>query len=277
MTLNQVSNRNSDSPSDLKGFTIPAKNGERMYACLFQPQGGGPRPTVLLLHGYPGDENNYDLAHVFQRAGYTVVIFHYRGTWGSEGLFSLGHVLEDVSSAVGFIRQHSGEETFQFDAEKLMIIGHSMGGFAALQTAARDSHLLGAAAIAAFDFSLASKMPCLHEAIQKEFADCLPIHRIDLDGLMKEIDENAMNWSFPALADGLSTKPVCLIGAEKDVISLPKYHLTPLAELLRQNAGAKVTVKLLDDGHCLSGTRIELAEILLSWMNSLFENRQSVQ
>lgn len=255
--------------ADLKGFTIPAVTGDRMYACLFTPAEEGPRPTVLLLHGYPGDENNYDLAHAFQRAGYTTVVFHYRGTWGSEGKFSLSHVLEDVSSAVGFIRAHDGDEAYRFDAHRLILIGHSMGGFAALQTAAAASGLLGVGAVAAFDFSLAAKNEKLRDAVRREFADCVPIRRIELDGLMGEIDENAERWSFPRLAGGLSGLPVCLIGAADDEISLPERHLFPLYRSLLRAPGANVTFRMLNGGHCLSGTRLELADCLLGWMDRL--------
>ena len=255
--------------ADVSGFVIPSKrSGERMSACLFTPQGDGPRPTVLLLHGYPGDENNHDLAHAFQRAGCTVVVFHYRGTWGSEGLFSLCNVLEDVSDAIDFIEEHSGEETYRFDADRLILIGHSMGGFAALETACGDPRPLGVAAVAAFDFSLAAKVPKLRKAVRQEFSDCLPIKRIGLDRLMREIDEHAAEWSFPALAQGLSKKPICLIGGRADAISAPDEHFAPLAEALRK-AGADFTAELFDDTHSFSSTRLELAQKLLAWIDSL--------
>lgn len=256
--------------ADVSGFVIPGKkSGERMSACLFTPQGDGPRPTVLLLHGYPGDENNYDLAHAFQRAGYTVVVFHYRGTWGSEGLFSLCHVLEDVSDAVDFIQEHAGEEPYRFDADRLILVGHSMGGFAALETASGDPRPIGVAAVGAFDFSLAAKLPELREAVRREFEDCLPIKRVGLDRLMREIDEHAAAWSFPALARGLSKKPVYLIGGTADAISAPNGHFVPLAEALQKTGGSNFTAELLDDTHSFSSTRLELAQKLLEWIDSL--------
>lgn len=273
MIFNNIYHKESESPADLRSFVIPAKTGERMYACLFKPEGTGPRPTILLLHGYPGDENNYDLAHAFQRAGYTVVVFHYRGTWGSEGLFSLNHVLEDVKSAIDFIRQHSGEEVYQFDEDQLILIGHSMGGFAALQTAASENHILGVAAVAAFDFSLAVKNPNLRAAMQKEFEGCLPVKRIGLDELMQEINDNAAAWSFPALAVKISRHPVCLIGAEKDDVSLPKYHFAPLADAIRQIKKSNAIIKMLKDGHCLSSTRLELTDILLEWIQKILKQK----
>lgn len=258
--------------ADVSGFVIPSPGtGERMSACLFTPQGRGPRPTVLLLHGYPGDENNYDLAHAFQRAGFTAVTFHYRGTWGSEGRFSLCRVLEDVTAALDFIEAHSGEEAYRFDARRLLLAGHSMGGFAALETAARDPRPAGVAAVTAFDFSLAAKMPNLREAVRGELADCLPIRRIGLDELMAEIDRHADEWSFPALAADLAAKPVCLIAGTQDGISRPKNHFFPLLEALERAGAANVASSLLADGHCLSASRIELADILVRWASGVFE------
>ena len=63
-------------------------------------EAGQERPgedPVLLLHGFPGNERNLDLAQALRRAGWTVVFFHYRGAWGSGGDFSFAHVLEDVA------------------------------------------------------------------------------------------------------------------------------------------------------------------------------------
>ena len=39
---------------------------------------------VLLLHGFPGNEKNLDLAQDLRADGFNVLFFHYRGAWGSE-------------------------------------------------------------------------------------------------------------------------------------------------------------------------------------------------
>ncbi len=57
--------------------------GDRLNAILYQANGLGPHATVVLLHGYPGNEKNLDLAQSLRRAGYNVLFFHYRGAWGS--------------------------------------------------------------------------------------------------------------------------------------------------------------------------------------------------
>jgi hypothetical protein len=34
------------------------------------------------LHGFPGNERNFDVAQALRRAGYAALVFHYRGSWG---------------------------------------------------------------------------------------------------------------------------------------------------------------------------------------------------
>ena len=57
--------------------------GASLNAVVYEPQGAGPHPALVLLHGFPGFERNLDLAQAARRAGWTVVFFHYRGSWGS--------------------------------------------------------------------------------------------------------------------------------------------------------------------------------------------------
>ena len=42
-------------------------HGERLNGILYQANGAGPHPTVVLLHGYPGNEKNLDLAQSLPR------------------------------------------------------------------------------------------------------------------------------------------------------------------------------------------------------------------
>ena len=123
--------------------------GDRLNGILYQANGAGPHPTVILLHGYPGNEKNLDLAQSMRRAGFNVLFFHYRGAWGSGGDFSFTHVVEDVGSAADYLRNNANE--YRVDPDRLLMIGHSMGGFAALQGAARDKAVTCVAGIAPAD------------------------------------------------------------------------------------------------------------------------------
>ena len=59
----------------------------------------------MLLHGFPGNEQNLDLAQVIRRAGWNVLTLHYRGAWGSPGSFSIGNVLQHADAAGAFVRR----------------------------------------------------------------------------------------------------------------------------------------------------------------------------
>ena len=45
-----------------------------MYSVIYIASGPGPHPTVLMLHGFPGNEKNLDLAYSFRRAGWNVLV-----------------------------------------------------------------------------------------------------------------------------------------------------------------------------------------------------------
>jgi pimeloyl-ACP methyl ester carboxylesterase len=62
-----------------------------MNALVYVAAGAGPHPAVILLHGFPGNERNLDLAQDMRRAGWDVLYFNYRGSWGTLGDFSFAH------------------------------------------------------------------------------------------------------------------------------------------------------------------------------------------
>ena len=109
---------------DIHGILIPGKRG-KLLSVLYTAGGKGPHPTVLLLHGIPGCERNLDLAQTLRRAGFHVMTFHYSGSWGSEGDYSLHHNLEDAAAVLDFMLQDS---SFDIDKAHIYAVGHSMGG-----------------------------------------------------------------------------------------------------------------------------------------------------
>src|SRR5262245_21673422 len=80
-------------------------HGSGMNALFYLAGGAGPHPTMVLLHGLPGNEQDLDLAQAIRRSGWNVLTLHYRGAWGSPGVFSIAHVLEDADAAMDFVRR----------------------------------------------------------------------------------------------------------------------------------------------------------------------------
>src|SRR5918994_3657097 len=105
--------------------------GETLLGVLHVPAGPGPHPVVVLLHGFPGTERNFDLAQALRRAGYAALVFHYRGSWGVGGCWSWRHVLDDAASVVAAVREVTFSAAHWLDPLRLVVVGHSLGGFAA--------------------------------------------------------------------------------------------------------------------------------------------------
>src|SRR5450755_4170074 len=126
-------------------------HGMGMNALFYLAGGVGPHPTVVLLHGFPGNEQNLDLAQAIRRAGWNVLTLHYRGAWGSPGIFSIHNVLEDADAAIAFVRRPDIALKFGIDTRRIVLGGHSMGGFASAAHARTDAGLLGVILIDAWN------------------------------------------------------------------------------------------------------------------------------
>jgi pentapeptide MXKDX repeat protein len=119
----------------LTGVTIDS-DGHRLVGVLYLARGEEPKPTVLLLHGCPGLEKNLDLAVRLRDQGWNSLLFHYRGCWGSAGRYDLRTIPRDVTAAVDYLAGCP-----RVDAGRIAVLGHSLGGWAALVTAAAEPRL----------------------------------------------------------------------------------------------------------------------------------------
>lgn len=50
----------------------------RMNGLIYWAAGEDPYPVALFLHGFPGNEKNFDLAQAVRRAGWDAIYFNYR-------------------------------------------------------------------------------------------------------------------------------------------------------------------------------------------------------
>lgn len=267
-------NVDNEFPSRLSSIFINS-SGDRMNGVILTAQGQGPHPTILLMHGFPGFESNLDLAHVLRRAGWNVLIFHYRGAWGSQGDFSYTHVLEDVGSALDFLCEESSKELYRVESDKLVIMGHSMGGFAALMNINRMPNILGAVSIAGYNFGLAGKMirdsNQARESFVKTFKNnTAPLKVASLDKLMEELINKCDSLDLMSHLSDISNKPVLLIGGEKDEIADMEHHYYPILSGLKKHK-CKVSEKVINSDHVFSDKRIELAGSILSWLDEIYK------
>src|SRR3569833_4572439 len=91
------------NPPRMEVLHIPS-GGVEITGVAYLASGAGPHPTLVLLHGLPGNEKNLDLAQAVRRAGWNVVTFSYRGSWGSPGSYRFAQNLEDGEAVLAFLR-----------------------------------------------------------------------------------------------------------------------------------------------------------------------------
>src|SRR5215831_11521964 len=101
-------------PATMAWPDIPSHRA-KLHSVIYIASGAGPHPTVLMLHGFPGNEKNLDLAYSIRRAGWNVLVPFFRGAWGSGGSFSFGNTLEDAQGSIDFLRDPANDQKFRID------------------------------------------------------------------------------------------------------------------------------------------------------------------
>ena len=117
-------------PAGSTELFIPSAKSQ-LAGMIYKPNGNKKHPTLILLHGFPGNERNLDLAQVVRSHGWNVIYFNYRGSWGSQGEFSFKNCVEDVSNVVAFCNKF--QDSLKVDTSNIVLFGHSMGGFVCLK------------------------------------------------------------------------------------------------------------------------------------------------
>lgn len=253
-------------PPDLAEVSFES-GGDRLNGHIYLANGAGPHPTVILLHGFPGNEKNLDLAQALRRDGFNVLFFHYRGAWGSEGVYSFTHLIEDVGAAASFLRTKAAD--YRVDPAKLITIGHSMGGFASLQGASRDPAIACAAAIAPANLGarvFAFDQSPEFEAGFRAYADSLQmLAGFDGERGAAEIRANAEAFELHNLTPGLAGKQVLIVGADKDASVSLDNVIKPLIAAYEADPALKTTGVILPGDHSFSWTREALINTVADW------------
>ena len=263
----------ADPPRDA---AHPARNrqvlilshGDGMNALFMLAAGAGPKPTMVLLHGLPGNEQNLDLAQAVRRAGWNVLTLHYRGSWGSPGRFTLAGAGEDVDAALAFLRQPDTVAQYGIDPRRIVIAGHSLGGFLAARYAAAHDDVAGVVLLDPWNVGATGKHVAAHpETRQDAIADLGDDFGNSLAGtdaarLMAEVERHARDWDLLDTVPALAGKPVLIVAAEHGNAA----QVAPLAAALKASRGAQVQAVTLPSDHAFADKRIGLAAVTVDWL-----------
>jgi len=262
-----------DFPAAIQTFQLPS-HGVLLNAFVYVASGAGPHPTVILLHGFPGNERNLDLAQSIRRAGWDVLFFDYRGSWGTPGDFSFTHCIEDTQSALAYLRDPSTAAKLRSDPKTIVLVGHSMGGFAALETAALDPAVEAVVTISAADMGAgrlrnvpAGKFDAAVGSVAAGYASegMAPLAGTSAEGLAREIIAHAGEWDFVNLAPKLATRPLLVVTSDDGLADSNDAFVAAL----RRAGNTKVTAIHMPTDHSYSDHRIAMQQAVLSALEHL--------
>jgi uncharacterized protein len=259
--------RDAAHPAAMYQLTIPSHDTS-IFGVFYRAAGGDPHPTVVLLHGLPGFEQNEDLAQTIRRSGWNALIFHYRGAWGSGGTFSFGNCIEDVHVVLDYLRAPENVTRLGIDPRRFALVGHSMGGFLAGIATQRDPAVLGAALISAWNPGVfaTNPSPQLDKQQLDEFrGDLGPLADTSAEALLDEAKKNAAAWDLVAHANLWRSRPVLVVEAEDFL----RADDVAIASSVRKSPAAQLTEVQMSTDHMYSDHRIALAATLLGWLKQL--------
>ena len=228
-------------------------DGNRLVGTLYLARGEEPKPTVLLLHGCPGLEKNLDLAVRLRAAGWNALAFHYRGCWGSAGPYDLRTIPRDVTAAVDYLTACP-----LVDAGRIAVVGHSLGGWAALVTAASEPRLravgvYGAAA------RLGAGLRLSPELLEREFTRFLAVTP---EEFVFQRDEVAERMDGLAAVAAIRPRPLLVVHGTRD-----RWVPVAQARELAARAGSPSSyVEVEGANHAFSWHRAELANLIVGWL-----------
>ena len=254
----------------LSAEVVFESGGARMFGLIYEAPGAGPHPTAIVLHGFPGNERNLDLAQAIRRAGWNAVFFHYRGAWGSEGDFGFVHVLEDVAAVAAALAQPAFAAEHRIDPSQLALVGHSMGGFAALVSASELPAVDCVASLAGANLGLWAEAVRTPEGGARMAAALDgwggPIRGTSGAALVAEVRANEARFDLRRHAVALAAKPVLLVAGTRDEVTPPALHHEPLAAAIAAQPSGQLQTAVLDADHAFADRRVELTRLVIGWL-----------
>ena len=250
-------------PARMEVLHVPS-GGVEINGVAYLAAGPGPHPTLVICHGWPGNEKNLDLAQAVRRAGWNAVTFNYRGSWGSPGAFRFANNLDDARAVLAYLRDPAHADALGVDPDKIALIGHSMGGWVSAMVGGKDPRLLGTGLISAANMGLLGTLPRA-DLIADAASDAETLAGTSPEIMAEELAARHADFDFLASARALSARPLLVLAANDGLAP----HTDALVAAIEAMGGKKVTAAQVQTDHGWSDHRIDLEARVIRWLQSL--------
>lgn len=241
---------------------IPS-GGVEINGVAYLAAGPGPHPTIVICHGWPGNEKNLDLAQALRRAGWNAITFNYRGAWGSPGNFRFGQNPEDAKAVLAMLRKPELAAKLGIDTRRIVLAGHSMGGWVTGMVASEDQALAGAILISAGNMGMLPQL--LGDRLEAQAAGNSEALAGTSPAIQAaELRAQAAAFDLRPRAAGLARQPLLVLTSDDGL----KPATDPLVAAVRAASGQVSETHQATD-HTWSDARIALATRIHDWLETL--------
>jgi S-formylglutathione hydrolase FrmB len=261
------------SPPSMFEATVKS-HGADLPVIIYKANGHGPHPTIILLHGFPGNEKNLDLAQAYRRQGFNVIFFHYRGAWGAGGDYGISNQLADTQTIIEQIRAKTFPQSELIDSDKISLVGHSLGGFNALYSGMHNNTActlaiaptdLGGAVKNLTDIKTIVSDPYLGQPL-------LPLKGYSFADAVKETKDSLNRYHLLPQMGKFKRQPLLIVQGKQDIFKVADLTLiSPSASKnlvdMATNLGAtKASYIEMEGDHVFSWNRIALTDKTSHWL-----------
>jgi pimeloyl-ACP methyl ester carboxylesterase len=247
-------------PARMEVLHIPS-GGVKINGVAYLASGAGRHPTFVFFHGLPGNEKNLDLAQAVRRAGWNAITVNYRGSWGSPGEFRFAGNLEDADAVLSFVHDTANARQLGIDTRRIVIAGHSMGGWVTVHTDSHHPELLGAILISAADMGATGLRP-RDSVIEHMAGDMESLSGATPESMADEVRANSDRFRFARAAQGLAHTPLLVITSDDSY----GPRADSLVKQVRALGNSRITVVHLATDHSYSDKRIALETAVINWL-----------
>jgi dienelactone hydrolase len=249
-------------------------NGARIRGVFYQASEAAPLPTAILCHGFPGNDTDVlGLGQTLKKEGFNALSFNYRGTWGSEGLFTIANSLQDVTSTIRYMKSSFAIQEFNVDPSNITVVGWSYGGGMALLGSLNDPTVRRVVYIAGGNLSEVARMMKqnvefkqeIFKMVDKGISDSC-FSSLPAEDLFAEVFADMDKYDLPKHAEALSNKDILIIGGWRDQENTIEHHTLPLFRALHRHGARQVQIEIFDTDHSFMDVRRQLADRIISWL-----------
>ena len=248
------------SPASSTELFIPSGSSQ-IAGLIYNANGLQKHPTLLLLHGYPGNERNLDIAQVVRSHGWNVIYFDYRGSWGSQGKFSFKNCVEDVVNVVAFCNKY--QDSLKIDTSNIVMFGHSMGGWVCLKALQELPTIKKGFALSTWDIAkdfknVSTEKEMLRIANNPYIAGKYFVLNTSLEDLYTPVLQN--QTYFNLLNNGKSL-------ADKQIIMIDEHNGNHvLADKMKESNKAYFEYSVWQTDHSFTNKRVSLINKVLAFL-----------